>query len=663
MTWDAGKQLLETLASAAAKGHHEQVLEESTAACNQLVQLYMGFLDLRSKTRAIRGEFDTALDDAATMQQLAPASALGYLRGGYIYDMRGLRREAIRVYDEGLSHVAIDDPAYQLVVNAKSSSEEALNRRFDFMDQLPPDILMNIVPRFVGNDALSSDKQYPYLNVSKRWHHVIPPIANFHFIIKQPKTLDQGHDHLVSVSRHVKTLTLQGCPKTINRFFQRASFEALTQLTIKANEDSFLLLLRVLGKNLTHLTISNLALKDNSSIKLQWVLLDCNCPNLKSLDISDVNTVIDSLHLHPKLEELSMNKIGQSIRKEAVHELLSCFPSLKALVVDTSVDPSILTMVQERCPSLYKLWFGFLQATSVTYQGSGGIYDLILNLDRSNGAKYTETVGLLARHCQTLMGCRLLLESVTENHGQCDVDFPSDVQFNRLDTLHIASWGTGIYEQWDTRLFEWIIQRSPNIRHIYVSGTAAIQEQIIRPICNFTSLRRAVFHIRNDDAAPLILQFLQHHHSLGIQSTIHELGFTIFQLTSSTRKLLGVVTQLSQLQVLRIEVYGTLQGTNMPLFIQKLGRGCPNLKVINLACYHGYQEGILSQLHLIKSLKTLVLFKKPLSDDDAVALTKCQQLDRLSVYGCATSPSVVKFLASHIPHLTFKEPRHIAFTL
>lgn len=234
-TWDAGKQLLETLESAAAKGHHEQVLEESTTACIQMVQLYMGFLDLRAKTRAIRGQFDTALDDAATMQQLAPASAMGYLRGGYIYDMRGLRREAIRVYDQGLNHVSTDDPAYQRVVVAKSSSEEALNHRFDFMDRLPPDILMNIVPRFVGNGVLPSDKEYPYLNVSKRWHDLIPPIASFHFVIKQPKTLDQGHDHLVSVSRHVKALTLQSCPKTINRFFHRASFETLTQLTIKGS--------------------------------------------------------------------------------------------------------------------------------------------------------------------------------------------------------------------------------------------------------------------------------------------------------------------------------------------------------------------------------------------------------------------------------------------
>lgn len=424
-----------------------------------------------------------------------------------------------------------------------------------------------------------------------------------------------------------------------------------------------MLLLRVLGKNLTHLTISKLALKDNSRINLQWILLDCNCPNLKSLDISDVNLVVDSLQFHPKLEELSLDKTGQRIGKEAVQVLLSCFPSLKSLVLDTSADPSILTMVQERCPSLYKLWFGTLQAPSVTYRGSRGICDLVLDLDRSNGAGYAETVGLLARHCQTLMGCRICLDSFFDHSGEGDIDFFPDVQFNRLDTLHITSWRIGIGEQWDTRLFEWIIQRSPNLRHIYLCGPSAIQQQITQPIGKLVSLRRAVFHIRNDDEVPLILQFLLHHRSLGTMSTLHEVGFTIFQLTSNTRKLLGTTIVLSQLRVLRIEVYGTLEGTNMPVYIQGLGKGCPNLKEINLACYNGIQEGVLDQLHLIKSLKTFVLLKTPLSREDAIALTNCQRLERLSVYGFAASRDVYKILTSRFRHLTFKKPRHIKFTI
>ncbi|CDS08383.1 hypothetical protein LRAMOSA02331 [Lichtheimia ramosa] len=181
MTWVALEELLETLESASAKGHHDQVLVDSTAACIQLTQLYVRFLDLRAKTLAIRGQFDRALDDTATMQQLAPTSALSYLREGYIHDMRGLRREAIRVYDQGLNQVSTEDPAYQLVVKAKSSSEEALNYRLDFMSRLPPDILSNIVPRFVGDAAISSAKVYPYLDVSRTWHRVIPTMTSLHF--------------------------------------------------------------------------------------------------------------------------------------------------------------------------------------------------------------------------------------------------------------------------------------------------------------------------------------------------------------------------------------------------------------------------------------------------------------------------------------------------
>ncbi|CDS10810.1 hypothetical protein LRAMOSA11296 [Lichtheimia ramosa] len=167
---------------------------------------------------------------------MAPTSALGYLREGYIHDIRGLRLEAIRVYDQGLNHVSTEDPAYQLVVKAKSSSEEALNYRLDFMSHLPPDILSNIVPRFVGNAALSSAKVYPYLDVSRTWQRVIPTMTSLHFYLRKPQTLDEGHDQLVSVSKHVKALTLKKCPKTINRLFYRASFDSLTELTIQGKK-------------------------------------------------------------------------------------------------------------------------------------------------------------------------------------------------------------------------------------------------------------------------------------------------------------------------------------------------------------------------------------------------------------------------------------------
>lgn len=79
----------------------------------------------------------------------------------------------------------------------------------------------------------------------------------------------------------------------------------------------------------------------------------------------------------------------------------------------------LLPMVQEKCPLLHWLWFGSVQASTLKYgvsASSTGICGVTLNLDRTSGAKYAETVGFLVNHCQTLMGCRLYLGHVGLNH-------------------------------------------------------------------------------------------------------------------------------------------------------------------------------------------------------------------------------------------------------
>ncbi|KAI7873647.1 hypothetical protein K492DRAFT_200551 [Lichtheimia hyalospora FSU 10163] len=559
------------------------------------------------------------------MQRLAPWLAIGYLRKGYIYDMRGLRHEAIRVYDQELNSIPRDNPSYQLVANGRSSSKEALHHRLDLLTRLPPDILSNIIPRFVGNKALSSDKEYPYLDVSTAWRHLIPSVASLHFIVDQPYTIDHGHNQLVSVSKHVKALTLQNCPKTINRLFQRAFFDTLTQLTIQANEDSFLLLLRALGQKLTHLTINKLVIEDASSIRLRWILLDCNCPNLKSLVIRNVYTEIDSLHYYPKLEQLWLKNTGQSYQWEMVRDLLLCFPSLKEIQVETLLDPCKLRFIQETCPSFY--------------------------------AEITE---FLVKRCETLMACRLYLGQVGKSNQNSSIDLPSNIQFNQLSTLHIAYEGQ---EYCDTWLFKWIIQRSPNLRTLYAHGIPATHSEIIPWICKLTSLNCAIFDVSHDDQVEPILQFLQHHHSLGTQSNLHHVVLVFPEFTSHLWKLLSAIAELPQLHKLRIEMKDNDRGIEMLRFVNILALHYPHLECMDLICRQGIRDGVLGQFSHMKSLKTLRLFTTKLSMVDTRALSKCRGLQKLRVYGCTPSQDVVSYIKPLIPSFKFDPTPNIPMIL
>lgn len=430
-----------------------------------------------------------------------------------------------------------------------------------------------------------------------------------------------------------------------------------------ANDDSFLLMLRALGKNLTHLTISKLVLQDKSSIDLGWILLDCNCPNLESLVIFGVNMIISSLnHLYPKLKRFSIMSIGQQLGREDIQQLLSCFPSLEGVALDSPLDPCLLTMIQEKCPSLYQLWFGLLQVSSFGYSASGdseGICDAMLELDRRSGAKYAETVEFLVKHCQTLRGCRLYLGSIERIHDENMVTLPSDVQFSELDTLHIVSWEQEDFQQSDGRLFEWIIQHSPDLRTIYVSGTTAIQLQVIQSICKHTSLENVMFNAWDEDQHALILQFLQYHHSLGTESTLHGLSISFTPITAPLQSLFSKMAQLSQLQTLWIEMYTSLTGVNMPNFVKALASNCPHLHNLTLIFPDGIPKGVSSHFHLIPSLKTLTLFPRKLSYEDALALTNCRKLKRLALYGISPTPDVAKLLRDRIPSFTYDNSRRI----
>lgn len=151
-------------------------VSESTTKLAQCVDDLLMVLNDRAKGLAECANFDAALCDASTMQQLSPSSPLGYLCAGRVYSQQGRQRDAIAIYDQGLSAVNKDDPGYSDLQHAKTDAVDLDNRRFDLFSELLCDttLAQQLVPMLMNN------KQYidtEYFMVSKTWREKLMRIV------------------------------------------------------------------------------------------------------------------------------------------------------------------------------------------------------------------------------------------------------------------------------------------------------------------------------------------------------------------------------------------------------------------------------------------------------------------------------------------------------
>ncbi|KAI7874032.1 hypothetical protein K492DRAFT_200287 [Lichtheimia hyalospora FSU 10163] len=78
----------ENLRKVASQGQHGRVIMDSKVICQLLVH-HFEMLDIQARSYVARAQLTTALEIATTMQEINPASALGYLSQGYIHMEQG----------------------------------------------------------------------------------------------------------------------------------------------------------------------------------------------------------------------------------------------------------------------------------------------------------------------------------------------------------------------------------------------------------------------------------------------------------------------------------------------------------------------------------------------------------------------------------------------
>lgn len=206
-TWT---RLLQQPPLPAQRQHYSTLVSDSTTKLAQCVDDLLTVLNDRAKGLTECANFDAALSDASTMQQLSPSSPLGYLCAGSVYSQQGRQRDAIDIYNQGLSKVNKDDPGYDDLQQAKADAVDRDNRRFDLFSELlcDNDLAQQLVP------MLMDEKQWidtEYFLVSNTWREKMMRVVGHddecHIVMNGNE--DPLNSRLARCATRTKSLTIK----------------------------------------------------------------------------------------------------------------------------------------------------------------------------------------------------------------------------------------------------------------------------------------------------------------------------------------------------------------------------------------------------------------------------------------------------------------------
>ncbi|KAI7861203.1 hypothetical protein K492DRAFT_212143, partial [Lichtheimia hyalospora FSU 10163] len=201
------QQLVNELDIAFQQGHHQHVIQQSTLALN-MVDLQLALLDIRARSWSACGKFEKALEDARSMQQLAPSSARGYYRQGRIYAQQGHHSKSIEIYKSTETLTIADDALRDDIDIAMKESTHQMETKIDMISMLPMDIVSLIASMLFKLMNFCSDQDYhACLDVSKSWRERLLNSGTLSYRIDSlpreyrrsgpTQRLSKGHNHII----------------------------------------------------------------------------------------------------------------------------------------------------------------------------------------------------------------------------------------------------------------------------------------------------------------------------------------------------------------------------------------------------------------------------------------------------------------------------------
>ncbi|KAJ8651658.1 hypothetical protein O0I10_012775 [Lichtheimia ornata] len=669
------------------------VIADSTRRLQQCLQEQLTHLDTRAKALATCGNFEAALKDATRIRQLVPSSAAGYLCAGHVYSLQGRQEAAIDIYDEGLAAVPSSDPSHQRLVEARSMAQQRDSTRIDFINKLPLDITMNIVPRIMLCDgSVPPSEIRDYLEVSRVWREkLLACVGELHVL----STIDDSHlddkELLGLIAPYCTTLTLESKVTCLRQFISDTQFPLLRSLHIvqawdsaggdydEEDEYGSGYLRDIIASFRSTATLTHLRIFADESCYIPFADILSNCPSLVDLEA----TCIDSDMSTAPTSCPNMKSVSFMLNEEQefdMDDITKRFPELEKLVISPFYYAGALSTIQRNCPKLKIIGShgdgGFLATTNdddtptTTMDGVRMLYlhDYVTHwLDPYEG-EMDYVMEFMQQNSHTLQDVSFYTSFpysdeppiVANSHA---VTFPQMTSYKQQK----------IYVPQHLRIAKMVVQKSPHLKHFeLVRGGFDDDDKIyvnvgelFDDLIGLSTLKSAIIKLASNDPMldkESVERFIQYHST--IDSQLHTL--ILPQNMRLSNDALDTLTALPQLKTLGLDLSlvqdeDAKDDEKVSSFIQKLGSGCPQLQHLELLSEGPIPDVVFVQLSKLNITSLQLTMLSPIMGKKKAAtsllhLLECPQLQELYISPPCntknqTNAFIRRMLESQIPKL------------
>ncbi|CDS06455.1 hypothetical protein LRAMOSA08983 [Lichtheimia ramosa] len=580
----------------ASTEEYKDLAYNSTTKAQQSPESALSTLDLRSIALTKTANCDSALDNAKTMQQLSPTSALEYMREAMIYSEQGKQRHVIDICNQALRMVDPKDVHYGALQQTKMDAEQQQVKCIDFISQLPVDIVITtLIPMFITEcDALDGCQPCPYLYVSRVWRdRVIQSVNGLYFYIENENE-ENTYPEVMKFAQHIKSLCIDRCAEGawLCDLLRNNEFRSLEELFIRSFSSTcindLIPSLESLSSTLEHLEL-NVAF--GPSLPAAAIL--SACPNLVLLYTVGVNHA--DLSLLPKtpwnnLTELEITCSEEKITFDQIMAIWERFPSLEHLRLDPCTDIRSAILVTDYYPSMNNLDIKISSGADITYNEKGtpsddiGITHLALDTNLAPFQQHMDVNSILKRYHNTLEQIILNMELDTKNTDIYSIQYP------RLKRLYLNS------PVW------WIPRNAPMLQELAMTMEAV--DMFVDHSAVFDTIP---FHLQKlelrfpCDSSVDIERYLI---GLAEHAQLKELNIQLHS-PDTAGTVLDAICRLAQLQSLVIHVWTSWDSSHMEAFFGRLVQDCPHLASLGLKCK---DPPSIDALDILKRLKYLQHF-------------------------------------------------------
>ncbi|KAJ8657568.1 hypothetical protein O0I10_006632 [Lichtheimia ornata] len=639
--------VIDKLRASASQGQHVHVIQETFAIGNELQNLQLHLLDLRARSYVACAQFVKALETATTMQQINPASALGYLCQGYIHMEQGRFIAASYVYDRALEHVDKRDPLYETIQTNQAEAMQQCEKRRDFICDLPMEISARIIHYILVHEEFHQQRKY--VMVSSAWWHRIMASNQLQYTIKAHRPLDERNDMVIQSFSYTASLILQLCEQPLGPFFKKYRFTNLTAFSIYASTPDTLVqsipALSCIGTQLAKLVLSCKGLRlypqtNASTTQLRHIL--AICPNLESLFCEAAIDIASIKEVYPKLKELQLCAVRGTVDREHMMMIREHLPGLKILDMAITKSSRPLFVDDTWLPCIRHLAYG--ERINMDHQrfqdlklyGQQGLASLCIT-HTMNHFPLDDIVPTIIHHHATLqfLEFNTLLSTNDTKKMLNAMNKESHIQFTQLKTLHAYTSFTA--SEMDTlRAFStfisWVIERAPCLHTVALKGYT-MNRSSLEALAKRMHLRHVDFEV-HDNQRPagydtLVAGFLRDHVNHAFDREGSHLESINVKLYEAQPMLINAIRELKHLRSFYLTATD-LESEPFTQLFTSLRQGCQGLTKLSININGAIPNPILYQVSGLSNLESLTM-TGDLQDADAgvLSLQRCRHLERI----------------------------------